>query len=141
MRVFFVFDIKDEFKSLYEDTPRSLFRILKQIYYLEKEEVVYGTNIFYQIVNRIPKQNLDNYLFMKLHHDIPYSKKRDVHFLNNLYQDEISKLTVRTSYIKIVTEKNRSSFFKTLAEYNANYFICDFEYQDYFFLETSKTLV
>ena len=135
MRVFFIFDIKEEFKQLYQDAPRNLYRILKQIYYLDKEEVVYGTNIFYQIVRKIPKQRVDNYLFVKLHQDIPYSKRGNMHYYNNLHRNEVSSLSVRTSYMKITTESSISSFFSILEEYKSNYFVCDFEYQDYFFLE------
>ena len=139
MRVFFIFDIKEEFKRLYQDSPRNLYRILKQIYYLDKEEVIYGTNIFYQIVRKIPKQRIDNYLFVKLHQDIPYSKRENVHYYNNLHRNEVSRLTVRRSYMKIMAETDISSFFSVLADYKSNYFVCDFEYQDYFFLSEVKT--
>ena len=42
MRVYFIFDIKEEFINLYKGNERVLYNILKQIYYLEKEEVEYG---------------------------------------------------------------------------------------------------
>jgi len=141
MRVFFVFDIKKEFISLYYDTPRSLYRILKQIYYLEKDEIAYGTNIYFQIVKRVEKQRLDNFLFMRLHQDIPYSKRGHVHHFNNLYLNEVSQLIVKNSYIKISSEKDISSFFDILGDFDNNYFVCDFDNQDYFFLSNVKTLV
>lgn len=134
MRVYFIFDIKDEFVNLYRDNERVLFNILRQIYYLEKEDIIYASNLFSQLVNRIDKDELDRYLFLKLHQNIPYSKRGDIHFYNNLYKDEISKLIVKRSYIKLETEQVSSSFFEILSSYKNNYFICEFKYQDYFFL-------
>ena len=38
MRVYFIFDLKKEYLNLYKGNENVLFNILKQIYYLEKEE-------------------------------------------------------------------------------------------------------
>ena len=46
MKVYFIFDIKNEFKKLYEGNERILFSILKQIYYLDKSELIFGYNLF-----------------------------------------------------------------------------------------------
>ena len=83
MRVYFIFDIKEEFINLYRGNERILYNILKQIYYLEKEEVEYGYNLFRQLINTIDKEKIDRYLFIKLHQDIPYSKRKDIHYYNN----------------------------------------------------------
>ena len=103
MRVYFIFDIKEEFINLYRGNERILYNILKQIYYLEKEEAEYGYNLFRQLINTIDKEKIDRYLFIKLHQDIPYSKRKDIHYYNNLYRDEVSRLSVKKSYIKIET--------------------------------------
>ena len=42
MRVFYIFNIKPEFKYLYKDSPSSLFNILKQLYYLKDDDIRYG---------------------------------------------------------------------------------------------------
>lgn len=138
MRVYFIFDIKQEFIRLYQDNERVLFNILKQIYYLQKEELGYGYNLFQQLINKIDKEKLDRYLFLKLHQDIPYSKRKEVHYYNNLYKDEISRLIVKRSYIRLETEQITSSFFELLKNYSDNYFVCEFKYQDYFFLADNK---
>ena len=65
MKVYFIFDIKEEYIKLYEDNERVLYNILKQVYYLEKEEVSFGYNILNQLVNRIEKQILDQFIFIK----------------------------------------------------------------------------
>ena len=138
MRVYFLFDIKEEFINLYKDNERVLYNILKQIYYLDKEEVEYGYNLFKQLINPIDKLKIDKYLFLKLHQDIPYSKRNNIHYYNNLYRDEVSRLTVKKSYIKIEAEQISSSFFDYLNDLNPRLFVCEFKYQDYFFLQEFK---
>lgn len=137
MRVYFIFDVKEEFINLYLGNERILFNILKQIYYLEKDEAEYGYHLFKQLINPIEKSKIDRALFLKLHQDIPYSKRGDIHYYNNLYKDEISRLTVKHSYIKIETEQLSSSFFSYLNLLNPRLFVCEFRYQDYFFLQDS----
>lgn len=135
MRVYFIFDIKEEFINLYKGNERVLYNILKQIYYLEKEEVEYGYHLFKQLINSLDKIKIDRYLFLKLHQDIPYSKRNNIHYYNNLYKDEISRLEVKHSYIKIEAEQLSSSFFHYLTLLNHRLFVCEFKYQDYFFLD------
>lgn len=135
MRVYFIFDIKREFITLYRGNERILFNILKQIYYLQKEEVEYGYHMFQQLTNKIEKEKLDRSIFLEFHQDIPYSKRNNIHYYNNLYKDEISRLTIKKTYIKLETEQLASSFFTYLNSYSPNYFVCEFKYQDYFFLQ------
>ncbi len=135
MRVFYIFDIKDEFVSLYKESPSNLYNILKQLYFLKNLDFDYGYQVFNQLVEPINKQALDNFLFLKLHQDIPYSKRGDKHIINNLYKDEVSILEVKKAFIKIEAEQNMTTFFKVLYLYNNHYFICDFDASDYFFLD------
>lgn len=141
MRVFYIFNIKKEFKDLYIDTPSVLFNILKQIYYLNDSELNYAKTLLNQLTNKLEKKDLDRYLFIKLHREMPYSKRDDTHYMNNLYKNEISKLKVRRSYIKIETESNFSSFFSIINNLDGYFFACDFECSDYFFINRIKILV
>ena len=70
-----------------------------------------------------------------------YSKSGNDHIINNLYKDEISVLTIKNSYILITANHNYSSFFNILNTFGNEYFICDFTYQDYFWLKDVKMLV
>jgi len=65
MRVFYIFEMKSEFKSLYRGNESALFGMLKQLYYLNQEELIYGYNLFQQLTNRIDKEMLDHILFLK----------------------------------------------------------------------------
>ncbi len=135
MKVYYIFKIKKEFVNLYKDTPSVLYNILKNIYYLEKEEVDYGYNLFNQLITPINKSKLDRNIFLKFHQDIPYSKRKDTHYINNLYRNEISRLTVNNSYLKLEVEQNFSSFFKILDDELDNLFACSFKKVDFFFIE------
>ncbi len=141
MRVFYVFKIKEEFKYLYKNNYSSLYNLLKHIYYLGKEDYNYGENIFYQLTDKIDKSLYDRTLFIKLHKEIPYSKRNDIHIMNNLYRDEVSRLIIKNSYMKIESESSYSSFFGYLSNLDDNFFVCDFTYSDFFFLDGIKTLV
>lgn len=138
MKVYFIFDVKEQFISLYQNNYRVLYNILRQIYYLDREEVNYAYTLFRQLVNTIDKNTIDRDIFLKLHRDIPYSKRGNVHYINNLYKDEVSRLTIKKSYIRLETEQLNSSFFGVLKKYSSNYFVCDFKNYNYFFLSSSK---
>ncbi len=141
MRTFYIFNIHDNFYTLYKDTPSSLFNILKQIHNLMPNDLVYATNIFYQVNNRIDKESLDRKIFLELHQEMPYKKDKDKHIYNNLYLDEETYMEIKSNYIKIKSNKDFSYFFRVLLNYDLNYFVCDFTNQDYFFLSSLKMLV
>lgn len=134
MKVYYIFKLKDEMFSLYKDTPSVLYNILRNIYYLDREEVDYGYNLFKQLTLPIDKNKLDRELFIRFHQDIPYSKRDDVHYINNLYKNEISRLVISNSYLKLELEQNFSTFFKVLKEEDNNLFACSFKNTDFFFL-------
>ena len=134
MKVYYIFKLKEEFSELYRDTPSVLFNILKTIYYLDKEEVDYGYNLFKQLTMPIEKNKLDRDLFIRFHQDIPYSKRKDIHYINNIYKGEISRLVINNSYLRLELEQNFSTFFKILKEEDNNLFACSFQKTDFFFL-------
>lgn len=140
MKVYFIFEVKDEFKKLYKGNERILFSILKQLYYLDKSELMYGYNLFSQLTNGINKRQLDQKIFIELHQEIPYSKRNQIHYINNLYKNEISRLEIKRSYIKLEIEQEHSTFFKMLEKYSSNLFACDFSKQDYFFITNEETI-
>ena len=55
-------------------------------------------------------------------------------YINNLYKNEISRLKVNKSYLKLELEQNYSTFFDILKEEDNNLFACSFQKCDFFFL-------
>jgi len=135
MRVYYIFRLKRQFINLYKDNPSVLFNILKSIYYLDKADAIYGYNLFNQLIFPYDKNKLDRELFIKLHKEIPYSKRHDMHLINNLYKDEVSRLEVNNFYIKLEVEQEYSTFFEILREEMDNLFVCSFKNVDFFFLK------
>ena len=134
MKVYYIFKLKEEITSLYRDSPSVLYNILRNIYYLEKSEVDYGYNLFRQLTLPIDKNKLDREIFIKFHQDIPYSKRNEVHYINNLYMNEVSRMSISNYYFRLELEQNFSTFFKILKERDNNLFACSFSKTDFFFL-------
>lgn len=141
MKNYYIFDIKKEFVSLYQDNPITLFNILNQIYYLHEEDKNYAFNLFNQIINFMNKDELDKDLFLNFHKNLVYSKYKDEHIINDLYKDDISILKVKKTNLILATNQENSLFFKILSNYNNNYFVCDFKTGTFFFIKDTKVLV
>lgn len=141
MRIYFVFKIKEEYIDLYKDTPNTLYSILNQMYYMKRNEIGYGFNLFNQMIDRINKFDLDKHLYVLMHTKMKYSKKGDEHILNNLYKDEVSVLKVKSTHVLINSNKSYTEFFVLLNQYDPSFFVCDFNNHDYFFLANIKLLV
>lgn len=141
MRIYYVFKIKEEYVELYKDTPNTLYNILNQMYYMRKNEIGFGFNLFNQMIDKIDKFDLDKYLYVLLHTKMKYSKKGDEHILNNLYKDEVSILKVKNTHMIINANRSYTEFFVLLNQYDPHFFVCDFNNHDYFFLSNIKLLV
>jgi len=141
MRTYYIFKIKREFVNLYWDNPNSLYNILKHLYYMKRHELDYGFNLFNQLTDKINKDKLDREIYIKYHNEMVYSKNKNEHVINNLFKDEVSILTIKNAYILITANKNYSTFFNVIDILGDEYFVCDFVYQDYFWINNIKMLV
>ena len=141
MRLYYIFNIKNEIVDLYKGKETSLYRILENIYFMHEEDVNYGFNIFKELTNKIKVMELNNNIYIKLHKDLVYSKIDNEHIINDLYHDEVSILKIKNSHMVIETNKSFSSFFKLLNEINCDYFVCDFKEKDFFFINNVTDLV
>ena len=141
MRTFYIFKMKKEIVRLYQNSPGSLYNVLKHLYYMKRHEMSYGFNLFQQLTEKIDKNKLDREIYIKYHDEMVYSKNHDEHIINNLYKDEISILIIKSTYILINANRNYSSFFTILESLGDEYFVCDFVSQDYFWINDIKMLV
>jgi len=133
--------MRKEFVNLYRDNPSSLYSVLKHLYLMKKSEANIGFNLFNQLTEKVNKSELDRKIFIKYHKEMVYSKNGNDHVINNLYKDEVSILTIKNAYILVTTNKNYSSFFNIISSFGEEYFVCDFIYQDYFWINDIKILV
>ncbi len=142
MKVFYIFKIKKEIRNLYNSNQNALYNILKNIFINKsKENIIYKKSILEQVIDLFNKDDLDRNLFILLHKKLIYCKRENIHHINDLYKDEISRMIIKNTYIKIYTETNYSSFFEIISNFDNNLFVCDFSLDNYFFIDSIKTLV
>ena len=135
MRKFYIFSINDEFKNLTNSSPCNLFKTFEDIYYLDLDEQNYGINMYEQMVKPFNKIDLNNRLFTTYYKNDHYTKFMNTHIYNDYYTDEETKLNVGNAFLVLETTSAKPTFFKVLKDIK-NLFICDFQNQDYFWLES-----
>lgn len=141
MRKFYIFSIRNELMSLYKDNQENLYKLLNSIYEMKESEFTYAYNLFKQVCSKIDIFVLNNKLYLKMHNDLIYTKLDNEHVINNLYKDEISILKIKKSHLIIESNNSYSTFFSFLNNYDSNFFVCDFESKDFFFLSDIELVV
>lgn len=64
MRKYYIFNLKKEFINLYRDYPSTLYNNLKHLYYINKNDIEYGIDLFNQLVNTIDKYNINKDIYI-----------------------------------------------------------------------------
>lgn len=141
MKIYFIFSVKEEIYNLYKDYPKALYNIFLEIYEMNKKDIEYGYSLFKQIAKGISKEELDLKICSDLKDKLRYSKNKDEHIINNLYNEEVSLMKIKHTHITINTIHEFTEFFELLNKYEPFLFACDFKNDDYFFLSRIKTLV
>lgn len=134
MRTYYAFIIKDSLMHFYSKKPYSLYKILEQIYRLKNNDIVLGYRLLEQVTEPFGTRKTDKFIYKKHLNELEYSRLDDGHMIKNLYSEEITFLKVFHSHVRIRTNNNYSSFFNSIQEYDENIFICDFENQDFFWI-------
>ncbi len=132
MRTFYLYQINDLCKDLYSNYPYKLYHILKDIYYTSKYNQPIAISSYEQVTDKFNKQYLDNFIFQKYRLDLYYLCKGHIHTISS--HQEYSKLMVSSYSLKLKTNLSFSSFFPCICQYNSSIFVCDFENNDYFWL-------
>ncbi|MBR1416663.1 MAG: sporulation inhibitor of replication protein SirA [Bacilli bacterium] len=134
MRHFYIFNINYDVVDISKINPNELFKTFESIHYINKENIAYKINIYNNITIKFNKEALNNRIYEAFKNNLYYTKFMNTHFYNNYYSKEKSKLIINNSYILLDTTAIKPSFFNFFKKYK-NYFVCDFENKDYFFLE------
>ena len=141
MRMYYIFNIKNDIIKLYQNNPSGLYKILENIYFMKEDEVEYGYGLFKQVADMMDIYDINNKLYIKLHKEVIYSKIDNEHVINDLYHDEVSILKIKSSRLILESNKSYSSFFKELKIINNNFFVCDFKEKDFFFINNLHNFV
>ncbi len=134
MRRFYIFKIKKEYAMITKKNPYHLYRTLEQIYYIDRNEIHLGIEMFTRIIDVLNPKQIDIDLFKKYKENYFYTKYRNVHQIYDIYRQEKTKLTVNRTYLELESSILRPSFLKELENIN-DLFFCDFENKDFFWLE------
>lgn len=133
MRVFYLFDVNDNFYNMYKEYPFKLYKMFEDIYLTSKYDKDLASGMYEQITYKYNKPFMNNYIKNKNKLDIYYYNKDNMHIISSRY--DYSKLFVNTYYIKIKSNLNFTNFFRHINSYSSNIFVCDFDNNDYFWLE------
>ncbi|MBR5662411.1 MAG: sporulation inhibitor of replication protein SirA [Bacilli bacterium] len=133
MRTFHVFNVDSSIEVLTKKDSYPLFHSFLKIKNLNEIDLSMGINLFEQIAKPIDKKKFSRNIYNHYKDCDFYSKFKDDHTYINKYRDEKSYLKVKSSCIKIDTNRNNPEFFKYLKK-NHSLFVCDFNNKDYFWI-------
>ena len=138
LKTFYLFKINTDYINLARKTPDNIFILLNSIYKHDKKELNIAFDLFDEICLPINNDFFNDYIYKKLNTYDEYTKFKNVHMYNNYFTDEISKMVVNKSHIRIKSNTNENIFIINLKALG-NLFLCDFDnnYYDYF-LNKSK---
>ena len=129
MRKYYLFIIKLEYTKKYKNKSYVLYKILENLYNLKTYDFSYGVNIYKQICLPFAVKVLKNYINKRIHH-----KKINDKIIKIKSKFENTYLQINYSCSIIKTDVNTPQIFKIFNIYNKNIFICDFQNNDYFWL-------
>lgn len=124
MREYNLFIIKEEFVN--SSNKRELFKTLKRLYVMSNN-YNYGICMYEQVCEYVNVNVLRNYLCEK--YSLTY---------NDYFFYRGCKIKIRHSRIVIMSRCNLPNILRIFNLYNKNIFVCDFDNNDYFFLNDIK---
>ena len=130
LKTFYIFNLNKSTHILAKKNSYNIYLLLSTIYNQNKINIISAYNLFNEICNPINKEFYNVYLYDKLKDNEYYTKYRNVHMYNDYMSDEISKLVVMNSHIKIKSNKENNIFIENINDLE-NLFICNFK-NDYF---------
>lgn len=138
MRVFYLFDVNMNFYDMYREYPYKLYKMYEDLYLTSKYNEELSIRMYKQMNHRFNISFMNNYLKGQNKLEPYYYNKEKSHIISSRYI--YSKLKVYTYYITIESNINFVKFFRQLNDYSSNFFVCDFDNNDYFWLEKIVSL-
>ena len=133
MYQYYLFNIDSEVIDFFKNNNSYLFSTLKTIYKSDFKNVNNNYLVLNDLVNEIPKVNLNLLLFNSYKNEDSYIKFRNKHIINDYFSKEHSELFLNNLFIKVLSTYSYPTFFNKLKN-TGNWFICDFKNINYFWL-------
>lgn len=129
MRKYHLFIIQKEYYNNYKNKSYVLYKVLENLKNIKAYDFSYGINIYQELCLPFAVKLLNNYI----HNKINYHKINDkIIEIDSNYEQ--TYLQINYSCIIIKTDAIFPQILKVLNIYNRYIFICDFENNDYFWL-------
>ncbi len=129
MKRYHLFILKRETVKLYQRNSNILYLLLKNLYELNEKDLIYGISVYHQLCMPINKKLLINYMIDK----VPSLKKSpDTFKILSFFEN--TKVTINYSNILVTTDVDTPEIYKIFNIYNDSIFACDFENNNYFWL-------
>jgi len=133
MRIFYVYRINEFYRDMYYKHSYRLYKILEQIYYERDYDRVSSYRLYKQVIIPVNRLLCNSYVTKNHRLSYEYCYDNHVHYIKK--NDEHTKMVISNIHIKIISDINYPSFFDDIYAYDSNIFICDFDNNDYFWLD------
>lgn len=121
MKTYHVFIIKQDIYIKYINKQDELYKILYSLYHLNKKNIQYGIQIYNQLCCKINKEKIIKYI----------NQNKNIKKINQIIIINNEIIIIKPSRIIIKTTKLTKNITTILAQYNKNFFICDFKLNNY----------
>ena len=128
MNNYHIFAIKKEIYNVYKNNEYSLYKLLYNLYNLNKTDLKYGITLYNQLCYPINIKKIEEYL--ELIENIRKWKNRYMISENN----ELSIIIIKPSNIIYKTNSISQNIIYILNNYYKHLFICEFDKKDYYWL-------
>ena len=141
MKTFYLFKINKNFINIAKKTPNNIFILLSSIYNQNKSDINKAFNLFNEVCLPINNDFFNDYIFKKLRVNDRYTRFKNIHMYNDYFTNEVSKMVIRKSHIRIKSNINENIFIINLSDLG-NLFICDFDNKYYeYFLNNNRGVI
>ena len=135
-RTFYIFKINKLFTTIYDNKDYNLFMFFNEINKSKKLSIKDKYKIYKKIVRRFNKNSINKLIYKNHINNVKKKKSNNMHCIINKYEN--SRIYINNSFIKLITNKNISSFSKDIREIDKDLFIIDFNNNDFFFIKNIK---
>ncbi len=133
MRIYYIFNIKNDIYQITKNKPQNLYNALEKIHLMSQDELSLSIKMYEKLVKSVDKKNIDLLIRSINKDNINYMCFNNTHIVNDFYTGESTKLIINNSYMKVKSNASYPSFLKDIKKL-PNLFVCDFVNMDYFYL-------
>lgn len=131
MKKYYLFVIKNEYYKIYRKNPSILYKTLEKLFMLEKYDFSYGISLYNQLCQPFGVKLLNNYI----------TSRYKCYYINSKIiqlKSLIEKTFIQVGYATtiIFTDTNLPEILKVFNTYNRKIFICEFDKNEYFWLNS-----